>query len=198
MSPAIGEALFDQIYRAAQIDEPYRVDTGGELCAVTGFQRRAAKDDVALCGDLGSRERVQPRQPGFAIGIGKWCAGTHFRDVRKRMETVRIMKCPAEPSREQLANGRLACAGDTHDDDDGGRTLGAHDIASIRNPGAAVRGFLRGRLLPHLPQVHGRGPDFYGPVGRPIAAPLEGVRDDARAVAQLVAKRELELLHHLG
>jgi len=56
-------------------------------------------------------------EPRLAVLLGQRDAGGHLPAVRLRVEVVRVVKGEPELVRDQLADRRLADAGDAHDDD---------------------------------------------------------------------------------
>src|SRR6516225_4171388 len=53
-------------------------------------------------------------QPGHPVGVIEWAAGTHFLDIRWRMEIVALLKRPAEDAMQFERDRRLAAAQDPH------------------------------------------------------------------------------------
>ena len=57
-------------------------------------------------------------EPRFSVGIGQWNSGRHFPPIFFGMIIVSIFELPSGASGQQLADGRLADAAHTHQDND--------------------------------------------------------------------------------
>ena len=72
-------------------------------------------------------------QLGHPIGIVEWAAGTHFLDIRCRMEIVALLKRLAEVAMQFGRDRRLAAARDPHQHHHHPRN-GSRDGASVERP----------------------------------------------------------------
>jgi len=83
---------------------------------IGALERRTARDGTSIVvADSGDRlpQLVQPRPAIFVI---KGLPGAHFFDIVFRVKAVSFEKLTAELLSQGLADGRLTCSADPHDD----------------------------------------------------------------------------------
>src|SRR5579875_1022024 len=131
MTLADGDPAGQQGGIGGQDDHPCRRASAQQQVPVAPPQRGAGDHRGLAVGDPRVHPRPDRLQPRPAVLVGQRDAGPHLRDVRGRMELIRVGETPVQPPGDQGADRRLAASRHASQDQD-------HAVASL-GAGAAPR-----------------------------------------------------------
>jgi DNA-binding FadR family transcriptional regulator len=139
-------ALEDQLGVAGEVHEAHVALRAVEQVAVGALEGRAGDDGAAAGAGLAAHPVAHGLEPGPAVVVGEGRAGGHLRDVRGRVELVRLREGPAEPLGEGGGDRGLAGSGDPHHHDVAG--LCGHADSFVDAGGAVSSAAVRPKVTP--------------------------------------------------
>src|ERR1700729_3763794 len=107
MSGAALQACSDFTIRSLQVTDP-QVHSGSQPLPITLLQRRACQYRVLIFRGTLQQCRVDRKQPGFAVFVGKRKTVLHLFNILRRVKIVGIQEQLAQSLREQPSRRGLS------------------------------------------------------------------------------------------